>query len=85
MTAGRWHRRMTRLERQMPIPAPPCPGCGYPNILLRWVVVTTGDEPVPQCPECGRPVASDRTPLVESFKHIILPKEGCEDRFVNSP
>ena len=79
MTTNRWHRRMLRLERRMPIPVPPCPGCNYPEVLLRGVVMTEGDEPVPQCPECGRHVAHDGTPLSERVKHIKLPLKGSEE------
>ena len=84
MSLRSWHRRMMRLERLLPIPIPVCPGCNYPEILPRCVVITTGDEPVPQCPECNRPIAHDGTPLGDTFKHIILPNEGFEDRLVHS-
>ncbi len=77
--SNRWHRRMLRLERRMPIPVPPCPGCNYPDVHLRGVVVTEGDEPVPQCLQCARYVAHDGAPLTEPIKHIILPLLGSEE------
>ena len=78
MSSRQWHRRMTRLERRLPIPEPVCPGCHYPQVLLRGAVLTRGDEPIPHCPDCGRHVAQDGTPLASSVKHIILPHKGTE-------
>ena len=78
MTAGRWHRRMMRLERLMPIPEPTCPGCNYPDAILCASVLTVGDEPIPKCLVCGRNVSQDGTPLAASVSHIILPPIGSE-------
>ncbi len=79
MSSRQWHRRMMRLERLLPSPEPVCPGCNYPEVLPRGVVITEGDEPIPRCPVCDRYVAQDGTPLGDSIKHIILPLEGTEN------
>ncbi|MCZ6835787.1 MAG: hypothetical protein O7G85_08440 [Planctomycetota bacterium] len=83
MTSSRWHRRMMRLERLLPMPVQACIGCNFPEVILRGVVMTTGDELVPECHECNRHIAHDGTPLCDTFKHIILPEEGFESRFVH--
>ena len=85
MSSRCWHRRIMRLERQLPSPEPVCTGCNYPEVLLRRVVMTRGDEPIPQCPVCGRHVAHDGTPLAESVKHIILPLQCSEELRAISP
>ena len=79
MSSRGWHRRLMRLERRFPRPVIVCEGCNYPEVLLRRVVMTMGDEPIPQCPVCYRHVAHDGTPLAECVKHIILPIQGSEE------